>query len=149
MNIIRDYFSEFQNAEVVHDFFGKWPTLHDAEILEVVLNRELGYDFAGPKLTMTVYGCSDCPTSEPHTPKHCKLVLVFDGVEIAFIKDFNHQNAIADFQMERCYCERRREDRYRIVIGEFGATMDFTFKTASVVSIEPFEPADYFTSVGR
>ncbi len=93
---------------------------------------------------MTLYGCSDCSASHPRVPKHCKLTLVFAGVELAYLKDFNHQNAMADFMMEKYHCDRRREDRYRVVFGEFGAKMDFTFKTATVLSIGPFEPTDYF-----
>jgi hypothetical protein len=144
MKIIGDYFPEFENAGVVRDFFGKWPSLHDAEVIELVLNRELGFDFTGPKITMSLFGCSDCSTSEPRVPKHCQLILVFEGVELAYLKDFNHQNAMADFMMEKYHCERRREERYRIVFGEFGAKMNFTFSKAKVLSISPFEPTDYF-----
>lgn len=144
MKIIRDFFPEFANAQVIHDFFGKWPTLHDAEVIELVLNRELGFDFAGPKLSMTLFGCSDCPANAPTTPTHCKIVLHFGGVELDYVEDFNHQNAMADFMMEKYYCDRLRQDMYRVEFGEFGAKVRFSCKTVTVVSVEPFEPTDYF-----
>ncbi|OGV70528.1 MAG: hypothetical protein A3K19_24715 [Lentisphaerae bacterium RIFOXYB12_FULL_65_16] len=144
MGTVQDYLAEFENAEVVHDFFGRWPSLHDAEVIELVLNRELGFDFTGPRLTMTLYGCADCSAAEPQVPKHCKLIVMFEDVELAYLRDFNHQNAMADFMMETYHCDRLREDRYRVEFGEFGAKMDFTFKTARVLSISPFEPIDYF-----
>ena len=34
----------------VYDFFGKYPCLHDSEIIEITLNRELGFDFSDPSL---------------------------------------------------------------------------------------------------
>jgi hypothetical protein len=73
-------------------------------------------------------------------------VLIFGGVELDYIKDFNHQNAMADFLMEQYYCDRLRQNRYRIRFGEFGAKVEFTCKTIAIESIDPFTPADYFAN---
>jgi hypothetical protein len=144
MKTISDFFPEFENAQVVYHFFGKWPSLHDWEVIEITLNRELGFDFTGPKLWLTLYGFDSTVAPDDAIRKQCKLVLLFERVELGYLQDFNHQNAMADFMMEKYHCDRLKQDRFRIKFGEFGAKTEFTSKTIKVLSIEPFEPLDYF-----
>jgi hypothetical protein len=146
MKTIDNFFSEFSNATVVKEFYGKWPSLHDSEVIEITLNRELGFDFTGPKLRLTLYTFDVTVAPDNPNRKESKLVLIFGGVELDYIKDFNHQNAMADFLMEQYYCDRLRQNRYRIRFGEFGAKVEFTCKTIAIESIDPFTPADYFAN---
>ncbi len=71
-------------------------------------------------------------------------MLLFEGLELDHIRDFNHQNAMADFLIEKYHCDRLRLDRYRIRFGEFSAKVEFTCGTVKVLSIEFFKPLDYF-----
>lgn len=146
MKTIDNFFSEFGNSAVVKEFYGKWPSLHDSEVIEIMLNRELGIDFTGPKLRLTLYTFDVSVAPDNPNRKESKLVLIFDGVELDYIKDFNHQNAMADFLIEQYYCDRLRQNRYRIRFGEFGAKVAFTCKTIEIDSVEPFTPVDYFAN---
>lgn len=136
MKTIDQFFPAFTNAQIVHDFFGWWPTLHDAEVIEILLDREFGFDFSGPKLRLTLY-----------LPQGSKLVLLFENIELDYITDFNYQNAMADFLMETY--DRLNQNRYRVKFGEFGAMVEFTCAKVSVLSIESFTPADYFGTEGK
>ena len=148
MKTIYHFFPEFVNAQIVHDFFGEWPSLYDSELLRIVLDRELGFDFDGPKVTMHVYCCADWLAPDPETRKSCKIVFVFDSVEFGHISGFNHQNATVEFEVDKYHCDRLREERYRIIFGSCGAKIEFTCRAVHVVSIEPFEPPDYYNEGG-
>lgn len=144
MDTIDKYFPEFGNAEVVREFFGKYPNLHDSEVIELTLNRELGFDFRGPKLFLTLYAYDPHTRANDPEGKDSKLRMVFERVELDYVKHFNHQNAMADFCMERYHCDRLKEDRYRVEFGEFGADVSFTCDKVTVLGIEPYQPVDYF-----
>ena len=144
MKTIDNYFPEIQNSEIVQDFFGFYPSLHDSEVLEIRFNRELGYDLKGPKLYLSLYAFDyRCQPNDPDR-KNCKIDLVFDGIELDYVRNFNHQNAMADFNMDKYYCERLRQDRYKIEFGEFGGMVSFTCRSIMIESIESFNPIDYF-----
>ncbi len=147
MKTIDKFFSKFSNSEIVEQFYGQWPNLHDSEIIEITLNRELGFDFTGPRLCLTLYVSNESNMVVLDSPerKKSKLVLVFSGVELGFIKDFNHQNEMKDFLLEQYYCDRARENRYRICFGRFGAKVEFTCKAIEVASVNSFIPLDYFS----
>ncbi len=144
METIDKYFHEIGNSKIVKDFFGYYPCLHDSEVIEIRLYRELEMDFSGPKLFLTLY-CFDyrLKQDDPNS-KQSKLKIIFENTEIDYIEKFNHQNAMADFYMEKYFCNRLNEERYRIKFGEFGALVEFTCKKFSIQSIEPYKPIDYF-----
>jgi hypothetical protein len=146
MKTIDNFFSKFRNSAIVKQFYGLWPNLHDSEVIEITLNRELGFDFTGPKLRLSLYIFNVPATSDNPDIKKSNLVLIFSGVELDFITDFNHQNAMKDFLMEQYYCDRLSENRYRISFGRFGAKVEFTCKTIKVESIKSFIPLDYFAN---
>ncbi len=141
---IADFWPEIENAKVIHDFYGKWPTLHDAEILEITLNRELGHDFTGPKIQLTLYWCAAWLASDPAVRKGSKITFLFEKTERQHPKGFNHQNAMADFVMSKFNSKRLRQNRYKIEIGEFGAKIKFTCSAVRVSAIASYEPTDYF-----
>ena len=144
MDTIDKYFPEIENSEIVKDFFGFYPSLHDSEVIEIILNRELGFDFSGPYLYLSLYSFDYRYQPTDFQRKNCKILMVFGGVEVHYIRNFNHQNAMADFNIEKYYSERLRRDRYMIEFGEFGGIVKFSCESIKVESIEPFTPIDYF-----
>jgi hypothetical protein len=149
MKTIANFFPECENSQIVHNVFDKWPDLHDAEVIEITLNRELGFDFSGPKLWLTLYAFDASLPVQSHNRKESRLVLLFEGVELDYLDDFNHQNAMADFMMEKYHCDRLRQDRYKIRCGEFGAKIEFTCSCVKVLSLESYQPVDYFREERR
>jgi hypothetical protein len=153
METIQEHWAEIENSQLVRAFYGKYPSLHDSEIIEIRLNRELGHDFSGPKvfLTMFVFDSSVAPNSPGR--KNAKLTLAFSKVESEEINGFNHQNAISDFHLGKCEYPGPEKIKWNIDIGEFGAHVSLKCCSIAVLSIEPFEPEDYFKnntcSIGR
>lgn len=144
MEAIKQHWGEIENANLVHDYFNKFPSLHDTEVIEIRLDRELGFDFTGPKLYLKMYVFdSDVALDDPQR-KNSILDFVFTQVEVQDISGFNHQNPISDFHMERYDCARLKAKRWRIRFGEMGTNVEFTCKQILVAHIQPFEPIDYY-----
>jgi len=80
-------------ADRVVEWFGRWPSLHDAEITAISLNAE------GESL-ISIAACEYLPEVEPNglfkTTKHCRITLMFsDATEVALESDSGvRQNVI-------------------------------------------------------
>jgi hypothetical protein len=74
---------------------GRWPTFHDAEIIELRLDRGnfmagmSNPDLMAAHLILTVQTCEEAPGTRP-----ALVTLRFDGVEDLELSGFNYQNAI-------------------------------------------------------
>ncbi len=148
MKTIRDYFPEFVGAEKVKQFYGRFPTLHDCEVLSIHLDRELQEDFSGPTVTIDFYAFDS--EVEPCSParRPAKLTLLFEGVEIEKLERFNHQNAFSNLRVEDFTCERLKRRRLRFCFGE-GWTFEFTAERVRVIDIQAFTPTDWFSKEGH
>jgi hypothetical protein len=148
MKTIRDYFPEFDGAEKVKQFYGRFPTLHDCEVLAVHLDRELQEDFSGPKAIIDFYAFNSEADPSSAARRPAKLTLLFESVEIERLEGFNHQNAFSDLRVEDFHCERLKRRRLRFCFGE-GWTCEFTAARVRVVDIQPFTPTDWFSKEGQ
>jgi hypothetical protein len=87
---------EFERSNVVTDWFGYWPSLHDAETLSVDFRRDV--DDSGPGLYLKVHAFE--MTSEVNEKghfkciKHCIIEFRFDEVRAVSLRHFGHQNVI-------------------------------------------------------
>jgi hypothetical protein len=128
---IRDYFPEFAGAEMGKRFYGRFPTLHDCEVLAIRLDRELQEDFSGPTVTIDfyVFDSEVDPSSSARRPA-------------------KHQNAFSDLRVEDFMCERLKRRRLRFCFGE-GWTCELTAARVRVVDIQPFTPTDWFSREGQ
>jgi hypothetical protein len=144
METIGQHWRDVENAPLVRNYFGKFPSLHDTEVVEIRLNRELGHDFTGPKLFLTMFVFDSVVAPDDPRRKKAKLSFVFSRVELSQLSGFNHQNPISDFFVHAHFCDRLKQNRWRIRFGENGFLMEFTCSAMRAESIAPFEPEDYF-----
>jgi hypothetical protein len=78
--------SELIGMDAVKEWFGGWPSFHDAEIISLSLVR------TGPSL-LRVY---------PYTPqKPATVDFVFDNVTDVELSDFSSQNVISGLYIEK------------------------------------------------
>lgn len=76
--------ARFERSEIVTDWFGYWPSLHDAEVLSADFQRAIGG--SGPGLSVKVHAFE--MTSEVNEKgyfkliKHCIIELRFDVYDI-------------------------------------------------------------------
>ena len=143
MKTIRDFFPEFVGAEKVKAFFGRFPTLHDCEVLSIDLDRELQADSSGPKVKIDFFAFDS--EADPSSPSRrpAKLTMLFEKVEIEALQGFNHQNAFSDLKAEEYQCARLKERRLRFQFGE-GWSFHFTAARVQVLDIQPFTPTEWF-----
>jgi hypothetical protein len=78
-------FIEIPGAEAIVSWFGKWPSFHDAEILELHLER-VGQSWI--KIHHVAY-------------KPAVVTFKLDGVTDLELADFSQQNAIASLNLEQ------------------------------------------------
>src|SRR5690606_5560362 len=66
---------EFENSEIVREWFGCWPSLHDAEVLSINFDRGVGK--AGPLITAVVHAFQMTPDVDSKgfykLIKHCLI----------------------------------------------------------------------------
>lgn len=144
METIQQHWTEIENADRVYSFFGKYPSLHDTEVIEIRLNRELGSDFSCPTLFLTMLLFDSSVARDDPARKNSKLDLAFTGVEVDTITGFNHQNPLSDFHLRKYECPRLNHTRWEIEFGEMGFRVHFTAGSIAVTGLVPFQPEDDF-----
>jgi hypothetical protein len=88
--------ARFERSEIVTDWFGYWPSLHDAEVLSADFQRAI--DGSGPGLRVKVHAFE--MTSEVTEKgyfklvKHCIIEFRFERVSEVELRNFGHQNVI-------------------------------------------------------
>lgn len=110
-----------QNAELLVETIGKFPTFHDAEVLEISLKRSAAEKLSPPRLETTIRIIEiEAQTSEE---KSVYIYHQFD-VQLSFtnifgvkIENFNHQNVIDDVVVKEVESEdfRRFEGDDRLL----------------------------------
>lgn len=142
--------NKIENAEMLIDVFGRFPSFHDAEVWKITLNRKV-IEKPSPTLEALIYVYS--------SGKQCLVNLEFTGVFGLKLENFNHQNALGDLEIR----EMLEEDfkKYRTDARLFGVTtknevkrLNFYVKfyycfgveaefLCSSVEIASVEPVDY------
>jgi hypothetical protein len=94
-------------VEIVN-WFGQWPTFHDAEIVSIELNRSgtstlKVHTFVTTK-ELDARGCF-------MTNKHAVVSFLLDDICALQLDGFNHQNVIFDLEL------KRHNEGYEVVLG--------------------------------
>jgi Immunity protein 50 len=89
---------ELSGAQEVIQWFGRWPSFHDAEVVSVVLNREglseiriHAFNMLGEVDERGYY----------RTTKHAIVSFVFKNIRIMKLVDFNDQNVISGLELSK------------------------------------------------
>lgn len=140
---IRDFFPEFIDAWKVENYYGKFPTLHDCEVIAFHLDRDLLEDFTGPILNIDFHIFDS--QAHPDSPERrvAKLTMRFEQAKIEELHGFHHQNPLSDLLVSEVLYPERQEQRLRFEFGE-GWRMRFTCSKVQVINIEPYSPPDHF-----
>jgi hypothetical protein len=86
----------FEGSEVVTNWFGYWPSLHDAEVLSVDFQRAIAD--SGPGLHLKVHAFQMTPEVDERgyfkCIKHCIIELLFEEIDHINLRHFGHQDVI-------------------------------------------------------
>jgi hypothetical protein len=116
----------------LHDWFGYWPSFHDAEIVNLQLNRKGGSSLFAHTWEMTKEldekGCFVMT-------KHIVVEFLFDGVFDLNLTGFNQQNVIFGLDIEKT------DSGFRLTLDEcYGLSGAIEAKTMSI-RIIPGKPS--------
>jgi hypothetical protein len=134
----------FDGSEIVTDWFGYWPGLHDAEILSVDFQRAV--DGSGPDVYVKVHAFE--MTSEVTERgyfkliKHCIIELRFEQIDDVDLRNFGHQNVIDGISLS--FASSKEGSRRIAVEFEAITEMELSFSCAKavVVGLTPGLPAE-------
>ncbi|MCM8565786.1 Imm50 family immunity protein [Thauera linaloolentis] len=124
-----------ENAEAVTSLFGYWPSFHDAEVLELALNRD---GASGGRVSLVARVHVFEMTNQVKTDgyflchKHSLVTLEFEGVDEVVIEGFNHQNALSELSI----AEKELNGQLAVAFeGAFGVDASLVCRAVRVVSI--------------
>jgi len=134
------------NHNLITDWFGRWPSFHDAEVLSMYLDRRPLEKGRGPSLVICLHAFE--MTSEVDdrgyykSDKHAIITLEFDGVEEIALDDFNCQNVIWQLNLEDTVNQEGQPALGVFLSSSFGVGCTFHCTLARVKSIEPRKPSE-------
>ena len=132
--------------KLITDWFGYWPSFHDAEILSMHLDRGPSGKEPGPSLLVRLHAFE--PTSEVDERGYCKLrkhaiiTLEFAGMDEIALDRFNSQNVIFQMDVDEAVNQEGSSGLNIAFHSSFGVGCDFRCRLARVVSVEPGKPSD-------
>jgi hypothetical protein len=101
-------FQDVPGMAEVKEWFGYWPSFHDAEIVSLTLNRD-----TDSRLRVHTFHTLNQTNERGHyrTTKHVVICFVLRDIESLELADFNHQNVISELELSK------NEEGYSINLG--------------------------------
>lgn len=95
---MEDLLQSIPGGQQLFDWFGYWPSFHDAEVLGIELNRT-----GSSKIQVHAFAVTDAVDSNDLyvCEKHCIVTMVLDDVSGVELANFNHQNVISSLKISR------------------------------------------------
>jgi hypothetical protein len=129
---------QIEGADEVVNWFGYWPTFHDAEVLSIILDRG-----TGARVALHVFKRGSDLDSEGSymTSKHAVITFTLNGFPLdaqgvvnTRIEYLNHQNVVAEAAVHTLL------HGYALIVhGVFGVTAQICGESISV-SVQPGRP---------
>jgi hypothetical protein len=135
------------NGEVLTEIFGYWPSFHDAEVVQIRLDRGQA-DAQTPPVKLEadvhVFEMTDRLTAEGtyELQKHTLVTLAFRGLAQLQLKWFNHQNVLCELGL--CEISDHRDGlKWEVSFDSaYGVDASFLCKEVEVLRAAPFESRD-------
>lgn len=136
-----------EGSQKVEQVFGHWPSFHDAEVLEITLDRRGHGAARSPTVRFTV--CAFRMTDEVDSRglyvlrDHVLVRFTLYSAEVRQLEGFNSQNALSGLHFSRSPAP---SDPDRVIQVDLepshGVAASFQCARAEVVSVEPVEPRE-------
>jgi hypothetical protein len=136
--------SKIENASLLTDRFGYWPSFHDAEIVRARFERE-GPDAPWMECDIHVFEMTPEVDLEGHyvLTKHTLVTLRFCDIGLEEFKWWNHQNVISSLDIgpvEDPGEHARQEWQTEVIIGSsYGCESKLVCTAVKVIRAEDFE----------
>ena len=132
-----------EDASRLTSVFGYWPSFHDAEVLQVSLDRS-GPDGPSLEAKIHVFGVTNPsgPTGHSVLKNHILATLRFSGIALKRLEQFNGQNVLFDLEMTAI--DPAKSDGRKIAVNmssSYGLAAAFECTSCTVADVQPFDPA--------
>ena len=134
---------KIKGSKKLTEIFGAWPSFHDAEVLQVSLDRAPASTEYGPTLEASIYVFQ--MTSEVDKSGHYilknKVVATIRFSEVCELKlaEFNHQNALMGLSISDISKRQMERQEFQVSFeGSFGIDLQFQCYEIEVLTITPY-----------
>jgi hypothetical protein len=126
------------NAELVENIFGGWPSFHDAEIHSALITRDCDF---GPQVDVTIHHwemTSEVDSKGYYVLRHHTLTtLRFSGVGDLLLAGFNNQNVL--WELEISELEPGSDFRFSVSMPtSYGCEAALKCRAIRVLSAAPY-----------
>ena len=132
--------------KLITDWFGGWPSFHDAEVLSMYLDRKPLENAPGPSLVVRLHAFEMTTEVDDRgyyaLRKHAIITLEFGGVEAIALDDFNGQNVVWQLDLEETMNQEGLPGLGVFLSSSFGVGCTFRCTLARVKSVEPGNPSE-------
>jgi hypothetical protein len=133
--------SKIENSHLLTAIFGRWPSFHDAEVLNIALDRgERGAFDPSLEAAFRLYeGTSGMDQEGRYVLKnHVVVRIKFSRIVNLTLADFNQQNALGSLVIEHLSDRERDTVKFRVVFESiFGVKAKFHCESVRIESVEP------------
>ena len=124
---------EIENANIIIDHFGYWPTFHDSEVISIKLERTLDKEHSSVQLRLYSFEMtSELINGYYKLIKHCFIDFEFLELNKVELDGFNHQNAVLALEFGR-----EEKNKFCNIINAYGVD---GYVEANQIRIKNLEP---------
>ena len=132
-------------ARMLEAVFGEWPSFHDAEVLELSLDREARGAVRGPtiRFTVHVFQMTDEVDSQGYfvLRNHVLVRFVLYSAEVLQLEGFNLQNVLFGLHVSKPANPAAPDLGIQVDLEpSYGVSASFQCARAEIASVEPYEP---------
>jgi hypothetical protein len=132
--------NDIENAKIIIDHFGYWPTFHDSEIISIKLERMLDKSSASIQIRLFAFELTNEIENGVHKlTKHCFINFEFMEVSTTELEGFNHQNAV--FALE---FGKEDSNSFCNIVNSYGVDGYIEARLIRVNNLEPIDKDNVF-----
>jgi hypothetical protein len=133
--------SKIKNSELLSEIFGRWPTFHDAEVVQITLDRGDYKSNIPPFLLAGIHVLKLVSKDDGYGKylwSHYLVALRFFGIEGLKLGGWSFQNVLTDLYIEEIPEPRSDESKYQVFFEWCtGLWAEFTCSAIEVESVGP------------
>ena len=136
-----------EGSQKLEQIFGDWPSFHDAEVLDITLDRDAHGADRGPTVRLTVHvfqATSEVDSRGYYVSRNHVLVrIALYSAEVLHLDGFNGQNALSALRFSTPAEAIAPDLAVQVDLGPcYGFSASFQCARVEIVSVEPFGRPD-------
>jgi hypothetical protein len=136
-----------EGSQKLEEIFGEWPSFHDAEVLDITLDREAHGAVRGPTVRFTVHAfqMTDEVDSRGYyvLRNHVLVRFALYSTEVLHLEGFNLQNVLFGLHVSKPAEPAAPDLAVQVDLkSSYGVAASFQCARAEVASVEPYEPPE-------